>query len=63
MNKIVYHVKTKNFPANYVVKMYDNANDTTNFYSGYTREEIFYCSEELIPHIFLPQKETVDIDR
>ena len=43
--------------------MYDNANDTTNFYSGYTRDEIFYCSEELIPYIFLPQKETVDIDR
>ena len=46
VKKILYHVKTKNVPANYVVEMYDNENNTTNVYTGYTRYEIFYCSEK-----------------
>ena len=46
LKKIVYHAKTDHVPANYVVKMYDNENDTTNVYTGYTRYEIFYCSEK-----------------
>ena len=45
VKKIIYHAKTKNFPANYAVEMYDNENDTTNVYTGHTRYEIFYCSE------------------
>ena len=48
VKKIIYHVKTKNVPVNYEVEMYDNEKDTTNVYSGYTRYEVFYCSEEKI---------------
>ena len=33
-------------PANYVGEMYDNENDTTHVYTGYTRYEIFYRSEK-----------------
>ena len=43
VKKIIYHVKIKNVPANYVVEMYDNERDTTtNVYTGYTRYKIFY---------------------
>ena len=46
VKEIMYHVKTKNVPAIYVVEMHDNENDTTEVYAGYTRYEIFYCSEK-----------------
>ena len=46
VKKIIYHVKTKNVPAKYVVEIVDNENDTTNVYTGYTRYKIFYCSEK-----------------
>ena len=46
VKKIVHHAKTDNVPANYVVESYDNENDTTNVYTGYTRYEVFYCSEK-----------------
>ena len=48
VKKIIYLVKTKYVPANYVVEMYDNVNDTTNVYTSYTRYEIFYCSEKYL---------------
>ena len=44
--KLVLVPKRQDVPANYVVEMYDNGNDTFNVYTGYTRYEIFYCSEE-----------------
>ena len=46
VKETMYHVKSKNVPANYAVELYDNENDTTNVYAGYTRYEIFYCSEK-----------------
>ena len=46
VKKMIYHLKTKNVPANYVVEMYGNENDTNNVHTGYTQYEIFYCSEK-----------------
>ena len=46
VKKTVNHAKTDHVPANYVAKMCDNENDTTNVYTGYTRYETFYCSEK-----------------
>ena len=41
VKKIIYRVETKNVPAIYVVEMYDNENDTSNVYTGYSRYEFF----------------------
>ena len=46
VKKVICYVKTKNIPANYVVEVYDNEKDTSNVYTGYTRYDNFYCSEE-----------------
>ena len=51
----------------FLVEIFDNKNDTTNGYTGYTLYQVFFCSEELIINFydkifFLPQKETVNLD-
>ena len=48
VEKIIYHVKTKNVPANYVVELYDNENVTTNVYTDYTRYEFFFTVQKTI---------------
>ena len=47
VKKVVYHAKTDHFPANYVLEMHYDFDDDNkpNFYTGYTRYEIYYCSD------------------
>ena len=44
----MFHAKTENVPANYVLQMYDDDEDDSdsNVCTSYTRYEIYYCSEE-----------------
>ena len=43
----MFHAKTESVPANYVLQMYDNEDDSyTTVCTSYTRYEIYYCSEE-----------------
>ena len=46
VQKIVFHAKTEYVSANYVVTNDGNDNDITNYFTSYTRYEIFYCSED-----------------
>ena len=47
VKKIMFHTKTENVPANYVLQMYDDEDDSdSNVCASYTRYQIYYCSEE-----------------
>ena len=47
VKKIMFHAKTENVPANYVLQMYDDEDDSdSNVCTSYTRYKIYYCSEE-----------------
>ena len=47
VKKIIFHAKTENVPANYVLQMCDHEDDSdSNVCTSYTRYENFYCSEE-----------------
>ena len=47
VKKIMVHAKTEVVPANYVLQMYDDEDDSdSNVCTSYTRYEIYYCSEE-----------------
>ena len=47
VKKIVYHAKTDQVPANYVLEMHYDFDDDNkpSVYTGYTRYEIYYCSD------------------
>ena len=47
VKKIMFHAKTENVPANYVLQMYDDEDDSdSTVCTSYTRYETYYCSEE-----------------
>ena len=47
VKKIVYQAKTDHVPANYVLEMHYDFDDDNkpSVYTGYTRYEIYYCSD------------------
>ena len=47
VKKIIVHAKTENVPADYVLQMYDDEDDSdSNVCTSFTRYEIYYCSGE-----------------